>query len=348
MDIFAFMVSGTATVLEALQQLDNNGHGILFLCEDERIKGVVSDGDVRRYMLRNGDMGCAVSKIANYHPYTIAMDAHVDSQKFMREKQITALPIIDKRGRIIRIDFDNGVKVFRTLDEAVPVVIMAGGKGSRLYPYTNILPKPLIPIGDKTITEHIMERFEQVGCNRFYMVVNYKKNLIRTFFQETGRKEDIRFVDEETFLGTGGGLRLLLGKVEGTFFMTNCDILVEEDYRLMLEYHREHHNIATMICAKKEVEMPYGTVETDEEGRAVSLSEKPRFRFLTNTGLYVLEPEFLERIPEDTFIHITDVIQDCIDRGERVGVYTVGEEAWLDMGQMDELHRMKRKLEMER
>lgn len=348
MNIQQFLVEENATILEALQQLDQNGHGIIFLCENEKLKGVVSDGDVRRYILRHGDMNCAVDTIANHHPYTIAVDEHIDSIKFMRQKQITAVPIVDRKNRIVRIDFDNGIRVFNVLDRSIPVVIMAGGKGSRLYPYTNILPKPLIPIGEKTITEHIMERFEQVGCDRFHMIINYKKNLIRTFFQETEEKKDICFIDEDTFWGTGGGLRLLLGKIEGTFFMTNCDILVEEDYRLMLEYHMEQNNIATMVCAEKKVEIPYGTVEVDENGRAMALSEKPQFSFLTNTGLYILEPKFLEKIPSDTFIHITDVIQKCIDEGEKVGVYTVSEDAWLDMGQLEELDRMKKKLEMER
>lgn len=348
MDILQFLVEENTTILEALQQLDQNGHGIIFLCENEQLKGVVSDGDVRRYILRHGDMNCAVGTIANHSPYTIAIDAHIDSLKFMREKQITAVPIVDRKGRIVRIDFDNGIKVFNILDKSIPVAIMAGGKGSRLYPYTNILPKPLIPIGEKTITEHIMERFEQVGCEQFYMIINYKKNLIRAFFQETEEKTDICFIDEDAFWGTGGGLRLLLGKMEGTFFMTNCDILVDEDYRLMLEYHKEQQNIATMVCAEKKVEIPYGTVEVDRNGRAKTLSEKPQFSFLTNTGLYILEPEFLEKIPSNTFIHITDVIQKCIDEGEKVGVYTVNEDAWLDMGQLEELDRMKKKLEIER
>lgn len=344
MKIDEFIVSEDITIAEAMHHLDQNGHGIVFICDEQILKAVFSDGDFRRYILQNGDMSCKIKDVANYNPYFLSMENHIDSIKFMKEKQITAVPIIDEKRRIRRIDFDNGMQAKREHKLEIPVVIMAGGRGTRLYPYTQILPKPLIPVGDKTVTEHIMERFEQAGCDEFYMIVNYKKNLIKTFFMESEEKHDIQFVDEDKFMGTGGGLKLLEGMIKQTFIMTNCDILVEEDYNAILEYHRENHNIATMICAKKNVEIPYGTVEVTESGQAVSLSEKPKFTFLTNTGLYLLEPQFLRKIPKDTFVHITDIIQMCIDEGKRVGVYTIDEEYWMDMGQLDELEKMRKRL----
>ena len=127
--------------------------------------------------------------------------------------------------------------------------------------------------------------------------------------------------------------------------MSNCDILITEDYGAILKFHQEQNNIITMVCASKRLQIPYGTVEFTDTGKVLQLKEKPEISFMTNTGLYILEPEFLKEIPENTFIHITDVIQKCIDKGKNVGVYPIPEENWLDMGQMDELKKMKESLE---
>ena len=150
---------------------------------------------------------------------------------------------------------------------------------------------------------------------------------------------------EEEFAGTAGGLRLLKYKITSTFFMTNCDILLEEDYAAIHDYHKANKNIITLVCALKKEIIPYGTVITDEDGRIKKLKEKPEFEFLTNTGFYIIEPELLDEIPENTFIHITDVIQKCMDKGLNVGVYPVNENAWMDMGQMEELEKMLKRLE---
>jgi NDP-sugar pyrophosphorylase family protein len=226
----------------------------------------------------------------------------------------------------------------------VPVVIMAGGKGTRLYPYTQILPKPLIPIGEKTITELIMDHFEAFGCKHFDMIVNYKKNFIKSFFIDNEQKRNVDFIEEPQYLGTGGGLKLLEGKYEASFFVTNCDIIVEEDYSEIMKYHKSENNVITIVSAMKNVTIPYGTIEVSDTGQVIKLNEKPNFSFLTNTGFYVLEPHFLDMIPHNTFIHITDVIQRCINMGEKVGVYPISENAWMDMGQLEELEKMREKI----
>ncbi|MCI8550424.1 MAG: NTP transferase domain-containing protein [Lachnospiraceae bacterium] len=344
MNIQAYLINENISVGEMIQKLDANGKGILFICEKEQLKGVVSDGDIRRYMLRGGDMGQAVKSMANYCPKFLPADTKTDVQKYMRECGITAIPLVNPAGEVKKICFDTGesVQEFQTLK--VPVVIMAGGKGTRLYPYTQILPKPLIPIGEKTITERIIEQFSHFGCSDITMIVNYKKKFIEAYFSETDSDLKIDFVEEETFGGTGGGLKLLQ-RMDSTFFMTNCDILVDADYGEILSYHRKAGNILTMVCAKKQIEIPYGTVEADSEGRLQALREKPNFSFLTNTGFYIIEPEFLNKIPERAFIHITDVIDMCIKDGECIGTYIVEEDDWMDMGQLDELEKMRKKFE---
>lgn len=344
MDLRHFTVEETVSIKDAVKKMDENGRGIIFICKDNLLKGLLSDGDFRRYVLNKGELEKEVKEIANFHPKTLAMKEQNTAMQFMKEHRITAVPIVNAKGEIVKIYFLDGDIVYRHVDTAVPVVIMAGGKGTRLSPYTNILPKPLIPIGEKTITEHIMERFENVGCDEFHMIVNYKKNLIKAFFQESSK--NVEFVNEEEFLGTGGGLKLLEGKFKDTFFVSNCDILIDADYCEMIEYHKKSKNIITMICAEKKETLDYGTVEVNQENEILELKEKPHFSFLINTGLYILEPEFLQEIPKGEFIHITDLIQKCILKGKKVGAYRVCEESWLDMGQMEALNEMRNRLDM--
>ena len=156
---------------------------------------------------------------------------------------------------------------------------MAGGKGTRLAPFTNILPKPLIPIGDKTITEHIIDRFQRFGCHQFYVIVNYRKNFIKTYFTEQENSPDLFFIEELKFQGTGGGIKLLEGKIKETFFLTNCDILVDEDYSSILDYHKEKKNWITLVCATKNIEIPYGTVQVSHEGDRLSRKAKLSFSY---------------------------------------------------------------------
>lgn len=339
-----FIVSQENSVLQVMKAIDTNAKGIAFICENDHLQAVVTDGDIRRYILSKGNLDLPIRGIANYQPRYVTNEETVDYIAIMKKYSITALPIVNKEMKILTIRFLYDNKPLRNTNMNVPVVIMAGGKGTRLYPYTQILPKPLIPIGDKTITEIIMDHFEAYGCKHFDMIVNYKKNFIKSFFVDNETKRDVEFVEEADFYGTGGGLRLLEGKYKNSFFVTNCDILIEEDYSEIMKYHKEQKNIITIVSATKNTVIPYGTIELSTEGQVIKLNEKPHFSFLTNTGLYVLEPKFLEKIPKDTFINITDVIQNCIDMGEKVGIYPISENAWMDMGQMEELEKMRERL----
>ncbi len=339
-----FIVNEEQTVLEVMKVIDINTKGVAFICKDNKLLGVVTDGDIRRFILRRGDLNSYIKDIANYNPRYVTKEEVIDYMAYMKKYSITALPLVDKDKNILTIHFLYDHKPVGNAKLNVPVVIMAGGKGTRLYPYTQILPKPLIPIGDKTITEIIMDYFEAYGCKHFDMIVNYKKNFIKSFFIDNEIKRDVSFVEEEKFLGTGGGLKLLEGRYEDSFFVTNCDIIIEEDYSKILNYHKKQGNIITIVAATKRTTIPYGTIDLDDAGQVKKLNEKPSFTFLTNTGLYVLKPEFLNKIPSDTFIHITDIIQNCIDNKEKVGIYPISENAWLDMGQMEELEKMRERL----
>lgn len=344
MNIEKYLIPINATVMQTIDIIDKGARGIAFLCKGRRLLASVSDGDIRRYLLKNDDLQQSVLQVAEYHPYYLKENQSDMAMDFMRDKCITAIPIVDDDMNILDIKFLIWKKKSVIARLEIPLVIMAGGKGMRLRPYTDILPKPLFPLGDMTITEHIMEHFFCYGCNDVYMIINYKKEFIKSYFIDKNLEQRLTFLEEDEFLGTGGGLRLLCGKLKDTFFMTNCDILIEADYSEILKFHRQKHNLITMVCAKKEIKVPYGIVETGVEGLALSMQEKPSFFYNTNTGLYVIEPSFLDRIPENKPVHITDVIQGCIACGDRIGVYLISDEEWMDMGQFEELEKMKERM----
>lgn len=347
MDYRELLINEEESMLCAMKRLSETATKVLFVVEeDEKLIAALTDGDIRRWILKNGNLDAKVKDIANYNPLYLMHQDIENAQKFMRERSIQAVPVVNCDHHIINVFLWDSIELSKRKRKlGVPVVIMAGGKGTRLAPYTNILPKPLIPIGDKTITEHIMDQFIEFGCTHFDMIVNYKKNFIKSYFQDNKLKRDIDFIEEKDFLGTGGGLKLIKGKYKESFFMSNCDILIEEDYASIMDYHIKNSNIITMVCAMKNIVIPYGTVELSDQGRVLGLHEKPDFSFITNTGFYVINPDFLKYIPDHTFIHITDLIQKCIDSKEKVGVYPISENAWMDMGQLEELEKMKMRLE---
>ena len=227
----------------------------------------------------------------------------------------------------------------------VPVVIMAGGLGTRLYPYTKILPKPLIPIGEIPIVEHIMNRFNRYGVNQFHLVVNHKKNMIKAYFNEIDKAYSVNYIDEDIPLGTGGGLSLLKGKINSTFILSNCDILIDEDYEKMYEYHKRNGNLITMVCSLKNIKIPYGVIEINDTGEIENMKEKPELSFFINTGMYIVEPEVIEDLKPNESVGFPEIIERHKAKGEKIGIFPISEYNWLDMGELDEMEEMRRRLE---
>ena len=221
---------------------------------------------------------------------------------------------------------------------------MAGGKGTRLYPYTKILPKPLIPIGDVTITERIIDTFRNYGCKEVHMVLNYKANMIKAYMNDVEKDYSVKYVDEDSFLGTGGGLRLLKGTINDTFILSNCDTLLNADYECAYVTHKRNKNVITFIGAMKDMIIPYGVLETNDDGSIAAMKEKPDYSYLINTGVYVIEPEVIDYINEDEVIGLPDLAKRIMADGKRVGVFPISEKAWMDMGQFSEMESMIRNL----
>ena len=337
------------SIREAIKKIDVTAKKILLVIEEEIIIGTVTDGDIRRWILKNGDLNFEVSNIMNASPVVLNLKERHLAKQYINDKSVLALPIVDDNNRVLDVVFGNEKynDEFHNYEPiSNPVIIMAGGKGTRLYPYTKILPKPLIPIGDISITERIISKFVKFGCRNFFLTVNYKKNMIKAYFDELEKNYEISYVEEEEFLGTGGSLSLLKGKIKETFFVSNCDILVDADYIDILKYHKRNNNLITMVTSLKNYKIPYGIIKLSNDGQIIGTTEKPEYDYLVNAGFYVLEPETLVDVPENTFFHITDLINKYIKEGKKVGTYPITENSWLDMGEIKEMDRMIKKLEL--
>lgn len=344
----SILVNETMTVRACIKRLDETGKQILIVTDDNRkLIGVITDGDIRRWILKNGVLDEQCLYIMAKNPQHIKRDGFHEAKRIMETIGINALPVVDDDLRVVDIYFwnDKFNEALRKMDPiTAPVVIMAGGKGTRLKPFTNVIPKPLIPIGEETIVERIISRFQKFGAHEFFMTINYKKEMIKAYFKEQQVAYDLDFVEEVKPLGTGGSLSLLKDQIKETFFVSNCDVLIDADYQNILSYHRTNKNKITMVTSLKNTVIPYGVIHLDDQGLIDKIVEKPGHDFLVNTGMYVLEASCLKDIPEDKFYHITELIQDYLDQGERVGTYPISEEAWMDMGQFDEMESMLKKI----
>ena len=347
MDINKYLVPEDISVAEAVRRIDEGKKKVVFCLRDGRLSGCFTDGDMRRYILRDGNMENPVSRAMNPHPIVFSTLQEAEALAFMKRSLAVAVPIISESREVVKIYFRDeldGEGAVRQLPERVPLVIMAGGKGTRLYPYTHILPKPLIPIGEIPIMDHIIGRFGRYGVEDAYLILNHKRNMIKAYYNEADLPCRIHYVDEDRFLGTGGGLSLLRGKIGSTFFLSNCDCLLDADYTCMYEYHKEHKNALTFILAAKRVGIPYGVVDLARDGTIEMIREKPEYDFLVNTGIYLAEPCVIDCLGEGVHLDMPDVAWRLLEGGFRVGGYPITEKSWLDMGQLSEMQNMMKEL----
>lgn len=330
-----------ATLLDALKKMDVCDKKLLIVIKDTKFRGLLSIGDIQRAIIQNKSLESPISEALrkNIRIATVS-DSFEAIRQMMFDFRMELCPVVNEKQEIVDVYFWEDVfseKEPQPKEQFnLPIVIMAGGVGSRLKPLTNVLPKPLIPIGEKTILEHILQRFSKHGCNTFHISVNYKADLIEYYLKNQNLPYKMSYFKEDIPMGTAGSLSLLKGKINETFFVSNCDILIEQDYSEILKYHRESMNEITVVAALKHYPIAYGTIETGENGKLLQLVEKPELTFKINSGMYILEPHLLNEIPDNKFFHITHLIDEIHKRGGRIGVFPISEKSWRDVGDWNE------------
>ena len=334
------------TIREAMKVLDNTAEKCLLVIDDnKKLLGTLTDGDLRRGILRGVKFSEDISNSYKNNPIVFVQNQYTsdEAKRILRDKKIDLIPIVDEEYKVVDYitwsNMNGGKQNKKTLDD-VSVVIMAGGKGTRMEPFTKVLPKPLIPINEKPIIEHIIERFTDTGCSAFHLTVNYKGKILKAYFEELKPDYSVSFVDENKPLGTAGSLQYLKGKFDKPFFVTNCDIIIKADYVNLYEFHKKGGYDITLVASAKEYIIPYGTCELNGEGNLSHINEKPKYDFLINTGLYILNPTVLSIIPKNKFYHITHMIEDLKNTEKKIGVFPIDDDAWIDIGQWAEYKKV--------
>lgn len=346
-----FLVHISESTLSCMKKLDANAHKILFVVDDNQtLVGSVTDGDIRRWILAGNDLNDEISKVCHKNPITSDNDySHSELKEKMLSNKLECIPILDVSRKIESVVFwtdlfGEGKITIPKRKLTIPVVLMAGGFGTRLKPFTTILPKPLIPIGSKSIAEHIIDKFTAYGINEFFITLNHRANIIKSYFDYVEKEYTLDYAVEEKPLGTAGGIKLLADKLPDTFIVTNCDIIIDADYAEIVDFHNESKNDITLVSSMMHYQIPYGICEIDKGGKLIEIREKPEYNFLISTGMYILNRNTLDLIPDYEFYHITHLIEKIKANDGIIGVYPISENSWDDTGQWDEYNKTVKKL----
>ncbi len=347
------LIDKSASVKDAMKQLDKTAEKILFVVEGtNKLIGSLTDGDIRRWILKDGKLTEQVNNICFKGTFFVSENYKIeDVKEEIITRKIVYVPVVNEEKEIIEFliwdkIFDGKIK--RKIKEKlnIPVVIMAGGKGTRLDPFTRILPKPLIPVGDKTILELIIEKFLEYQVEHFYLSVNHKANIIKSYFEELNPEYKLDYLYEDKPLGTVGALKQLEGKIKDNLILTNCDIIIDADYSDLYNHHVQNNNDITLVASVKHYNIPYGICEIENGGTLIEIREKPEYDFLVNTGMYVLNSDILQYIPKNEFFHITHLIEKIKKIGKKVGVYPISENSWVDTGEWIEYKKAVEKFKI--
>lgn len=335
------LIRPQAPIIAAVELIDHSAMQIaLVVDEDKKLLGTITDGDLRRAFLNGKTLDAPLTEVMNPNP--IVVHQGLGSRailSIMEANSIHQLPVVDEEGHVIGLEI---------IDELLPpkssenlVVLMAGGLGSRLHPLTENTPKPLLEVSGRPIIETIIERFVAQGFQKFAVSVQYKADLFR---EKLGNGErwgiEIDYLVEDQKLGTAGSLSLIPEKPKSPIIVMNADLLTSLNFRSLLEFHVENKASATMCLHEYTIEIPYGVAETDGQ-RLVSVVEKPEHKYLVNAGIYILNPDCLDYIPQEQKFDMTHLFDAILSAGEFASVFPI-REYWLDVGQRPDFDRANR------
>lgn len=334
MDFTSYIIDASSFMSEAIEKMNSNKHKGLVIVENNVVMGVFTRQDLVNSLHFFGLNSTQMKSVARTDFFSISESEDI---KECTNSRYTLIPILDQERHLVDIFFPNNRKPSKNYQ--YPVVIMAGGLGTRLYPYTKVLPKPLVPVSGTPMVERIIDKFRVYGCKDFFLIVNYKKEMIKAYFDEINKNYNMFYGEEKHQLGTGGGLYYIRDRVSGTFFLTNCDTILLEDYDEIYEFHNKNKNLITMIVASKIMQVPYGVVEVNKGGGIIKMDEKPSYGMLVNTGMYVVNKEALDSLKKEEKIGFPEHIERLKSGGAKIGVYPITEDKWIDMGQVEEYKR---------
>ena len=347
------IITEKETIKEALIKINKNYHKCLIVINNKRIlKGTITDGNIRRGLLRGCRLTDHVAKISNKKKMIFLREGRYSPQeakkKLVQNVQFTYIgivPVINSKNQIVDLLTKNDFNFNKNINPELSknsVVIMAGGKGIRLKPFTEVLPKPLIPIGNKTALEHIIDNFFDNGFNKFYISVNFKSKLIKAYLEELKleKKIKINFIEEKKPLGTSGSLSLIKKKINSDIFVINCDTILKVNFDEILNFHKIQKNYITVVASLKNIEVPYGVCKSKKNGDLIKIIEKPKKNYLVNTGFYIIKDKVLKLMPSNKKIDFNELINLIKKKKLKIGIYPIEDKNWVDVGQWSEIKKI--------
>lgn len=332
------LILPSVSIHDALEVIDKSSiQFALVVDENRRLLGTLTDGDIRRGILKGISLDSPVQQVMNLHPTVASQEDGVKSiLAMMKSKSLRHIPVVDSEDRVINVELLDDLTYVSQRKNWV--VIMAGGLGTRLRPLTDNCPKPLLKVGTKPILEIILENFMEYGFCRFYLAVNYKAEMVKAHFGNGSRwGAEIRYINEKRQMGTAGALGLLKDIPQHTFIVMNGDLLTKINFQNLLEFHNIHQARGTICVREYDYQIPYGVVKF-EQGNLSGIDEKPVQRCFINAGIYVLEPDTLEAIPKGIPFNMPDLFQKLVKEKQKVTAFPI-REYWLDIGQMPDFER---------
>ena len=333
--ISQMVVNPDETVINVLKKLNETGERCLIVInKNKKFLGTITDGDIRKSILKKEGYLKNIKKIYNKKAAFIFKHKfnHNIAESILRNKKHILLPILDKNFK--PVDFST-IYGTRSKSSEIPeniILIMAGGKGKRMQPFTSILPKPLIPIRGKPVIIHIMNLFKSEGFRKFFISINNKNNVLKSYLSEMRKMYNLDLIKETKPLGSAGALKKL-GKLKLPFFVVNCDSLLRINPKQLLNFHKENKNDLTMVAALKEFNIPYGVCEINKKsGRLINMREKPKKFVIANSGMYVIDPRVLEYLPKKNSFDMNDLVKALIKKKKKIGVFPIKDSDWKDTG----------------
>ncbi|MCG3701773.1 nucleotidyltransferase family protein [Aliarcobacter butzleri] len=324
-----------STIKEALQIIDNGALQIaLVVDENDILIGTLTDGDIRRGLLKGLDLNSSIESIIFKMPTIVKIsDTKEEILKMALSKKLHQIPIVDEKGRILGIQEIE--ELIKPKNKTNKVILMVGGLGTRLRPLTETTPKPMLKVGNKPILQTIVEKFAEYGYTNIIMCVNYKSHMIQDYFGD-GKEfgVNIEYVLENQRMGTAGALSLLKDKPKEPFFVMNGDLLTNVNFEHLHNYHLSTNSIGTMCVREYDFQVPYGVVNI-KDSKIISIEEKPTHKFFVSAGIYMLSPEVLEYIPENQFYDMPTLFEKIISKGKNTISFPL-REYWLDIGRIEE------------
>jgi Nucleoside-diphosphate-sugar pyrophosphorylase involved in lipopolysaccharide biosynthesis/translation initiation factor 2B, gamma/epsilon subunits (eIF-2Bgamma/eIF-2Bepsilon) len=340
-NIDKLLVYSNYSIMKTLEALEIGARGIVFVVDNNRkLVGTITDGDIRRSILNGVSLDETIEKVMHENPIKMNKGTSLEEAKeIIIKNAVKEIPIVDENNVVIDMITINDILLPKGKENFV--VIMAGGLGTRLQNLTKELPKPMLKIGEDPILYHIINNFKQYGYNKILISVNYKAEIIENYFQDGyayGVK--IEYIKENKRMGTAGGIKLAQNYLNSPFFVINGDIFTNLNFENMMDFHINNKCHITIGTRNHSFEIPYGVLET-ENNIIKNIKEKPEINYLINAGVYCLNPELIELIPNGEYFEITDLINICIREGLKVGSYEIS-EYWMDIGRLEDYNKVNK------